>query len=179
MFTEHSCWASAVSRSLCLWTPACLASRCGDMLAHIPHGIVPGWTYDCHQLVMPKWCEEQLHLSYSLSGFMAHGRFRDTPVFLYSGHGHNMLTESWDYLMKHMTFHDKSSLQNVMEVHWLSYSLVARILLLPRHPEHLIYAWSRKAFYYKNLMLQEHRHFFLFVSQSLDWCDRLFIVKLR
>lgn len=121
VFIEYSCWASAVSRSLCLRTPACLTSRCGDIFSHIPHGNVPVWTYDCHQLVMPKWCQEKLHLSYSLSGFMAHDWFRDIPVFLYFGHSHNMLTETWGYIMKHMTFHEKSSFQNVLEVHWRSH----------------------------------------------------------
>lgn len=137
MFIEHSCCASGFGRSLSLRTPACLTSRCGDILTHIPRGNVPVWTYDCHQLVMPKWCQEKLHLSYSLSGFMAHDWFRDTPVFLYFGHSHNMLAESWDYIMKHVTFHDKSSFRNIMKVDWLTLSLLAWILLLPSCPESL------------------------------------------
>lgn len=156
MFIEHSCWAFAVSRSLCLRTPACLTSRCGDVFSHIPRGNVPVWTYDCHQSVMPKWCQEKLPLSYSLSGFMAHDWFRDIPVSLYFGHSHNMLTETWGYIMKHVTFHEKSSFQNVLEVHWLSHLywiLFTRILLLPGHPEYLTYAWFLKAFDYKNLTM--------------------------
>ena len=152
MFIEHSCWASGVSRSLCLRTPACLASRCGDIFAHIPHGNVPVRTYDCHQLVMPKWCQEKLHLSYSLSGFMAHDWFRDTPVFLSFGYSHNILTGSWDCIMQHMTFHDKSSFPNGMNVHWLRLSLVASTLLLPSWPERL-YSFPNLCLISKSILL--------------------------
>lgn len=63
-----------------------------------------------------------------------HDWFRDSLVFLYFGHSHNMLTERWDDIMKHMTFHDKSLYQNVMKVHWLRFSIVAG-LLLPSCPD--------------------------------------------
>lgn len=183
MFIEHSCWASGFGRSLSLRTPACLTSRCGDILAHIPRGHVPVWTYDCHQLVMPKWCQEKLHLSYSLSGFMAHDWFRDTPVFLYFGHSHNMLTESWDYKMKHVTFHDKSSFWNIVKVHWRRLSLLAGILLLPSCSE-CLRNLPNLGLISKSILLQKSwdtrgQTFFLFISQSLDWYDRLFIIKKR
>lgn len=62
----------------------------------------------------------------------------DLETLLFSfhfGHSHNMLSESWDYIMKHMTFQDKSSFWNIMKVHWCRLSLLALILLLPSCPE--------------------------------------------
>lgn len=153
VFIDYSCWASGFSRSLCLRTPACLASRCGGIFTHIPCGNVPVWTYDCHQLAMPKWCQEKLHLSYSLSDFMSHDWFRDTPVFPSFDYSHNMLTKGWDYIMKHMTFHDKNSFQHidVMKVHrqWPTYRHF--MVVWNACAAYLTNAGSLKAFYDKYL----------------------------
>lgn len=156
---------------LCASGPRCLASRCGDILTHIPCGNMPVWTYDCHQLVMPKWCQEKLPLSYSLSGFTAHDWFRDTPVFLCFGCSHNMLTGSWDDIMNHVTFHDRSScvFTNLGFLQWPVYSCFP--VAQSTSVTHLTYAWSLKAFYYKNLMLWEYRHFFSWFPNL--WIDMM------
>lgn len=118
-----------------------------------PCGNVPVWTYDCHQLVMPKWCQEKLHLSYSLSDFMAHDWFRDTPVLLFFGHSHNMLAESWGYIMKHMTFHDKSPSWKFTDfLYWPGFCCFP--VAHNASVAYLIYAWFLNAFCCKNLMIQ-------------------------
>lgn len=91
---------------------------------------------------------------------MAYDWFRDTPVFLYFGHSHNMLTESWGYIMKHMTFHDKSpSLKFTDFFYWPGFCCFP--VAHNASVAYLTYTWFLNTFCCKNLMIQRTDTFFL------------------